>query len=102
MARQEFRQQGNDLAHPEALRHRDPQRAAQLGRATRGVIGIFERSQDRLDACEVVVADLGQRDGARGADHQGFADVALQRRDDVETDGCDRFSSRPAAEKLPV
>jgi aspartyl-tRNA(Asn)/glutamyl-tRNA(Gln) amidotransferase subunit A len=30
MARQEFRQQRNDLTHPEALRHRDTQRAAQL------------------------------------------------------------------------
>ena len=78
----------DDFPERETCRRADTERAAQLTRSARLVVGLVERRQDRLNAHQVRRAGLGQCHRSQGAAEERRADLLLERGDQS---GCRRL-----------
>src|SRR3984885_14035353 len=81
MPAHEVRKPGDNLPHREGRCQTDSQYSTQLSRSARGVFGLVEFGQDRLDAGQEVQASVSQRYRAGGPDEQRDADFTLKRSD---------------------
>ncbi len=116
MQRPEARQVLGELVHRKAGRHQHAEPAARLGGGDAGHgLGIVHLAEDVAHPLEVVLADVGERQPARGAVDQAGAEVLLEfghqpggdRRRDVhrggrlgETAGIDDASENPHGAQL--
>lgn len=79
MGRTKARQMLGELMHRDRGRAQDAHVAARLGRRFAGQrLGFLDLDQDRPHLLEIGLADLGQRDAARGAVEQPCAEVRLE------------------------
>jgi hypothetical protein len=83
----EGRQPRDHFPQPETQGQRDTQGATQLAGSARGVIGLFQRHQDRLDSRQVVRARFRQRQASSGARHQSRAHLTLELTGDARCGG---------------
>src|SRR6185295_16964910 len=83
----EGRQQRDHFSQPETQWQRDAQGSTQLAGTPRGVIGLLQRRQYRLDSRQVVRARFCQRQASRGTRHQSRTHLTLEFTGDARCGG---------------
>jgi hypothetical protein len=101
MKRHEGRQPRNHFSHAETQWQRNAQRSTQLTSATRGVIGLLQRRQDRLDSRQVARARLGQGQPSRGARDQARPYLTLEFGGDARCGGLGKAKLPPRPREAP-